>query len=398
MAINRNKSFYSTVGQTSPFPLGLEVSKADGIYIYDINGNKYIDLISGIAVSNLGHNNKKIVKAIQEQAAKYIHTMVYGEHIQSPQVDFAHKLCAHLPDNLNTVFYTNSGSEAVEGAIKLAKRYTKRYEIVVCRNGYHGNTHGAQSLMDYEYLSMAYRPFVPGIRFIEYDNLESLEGITNRTAAVITETIQGDIGIKVGSKEFLKALRKKCDETNSLLVFDEIQTGFGRTGKLFAFEHYGVTPDVLLIAKAMGGGMPCGGLVADNNIMKVLSDKPILGFISTFGGHPVSLAAAVSSFEQLTKSNLIEQVEKKEKLFLKNLNHKSIVDVRSKGLFIAVEFENSTIVKNIMSAAKDNGILIDSFLYNDKSIRIAPPLIISEEEILEACDKLNRTFSDSKQN
>ncbi len=394
MAINRNKSFYSTVGQTSPFPLGLEVSKADGIYIYDMDGNKYIDLISGIAVSNLGHNNEKIVKAIQEQAAKYIHTMVYGEHIQSPQVDFAHKLCSYLPDNLNTVFYTNSGSEAVEGAIKLAKRYTERYEIVVCRHGYHGNTHGAQSLMDYEYLSMAYRPFVPGIRFIEYDNLESLEGITNKTAAVITETIQGDIGIKVGSKEFLKALRKKCDETNALLVFDEIQTGFGRTGKLFAFEHYGVTPDVLLIAKAMGGGMPCGGLVADNKIMKVLSDKPILGFISTFGGHPVSLAAAVSSFEQLTASDLIEQVQQKEKLFLENLNHKSIVGIRSKGLFIAVEFENSTIVKNIMDTAKDNGILIDSFLYNDKSIRIAPPLIIAEEEILEACDRLNKTFSD----
>ncbi len=394
MAINRNKLFYSTVGQTSPFPLGLEVSKADGIYIHDVIGKKYIDLISGIAVSNLGHNNKKIVKAIQEQAAKYIHTMVYGEHIQSPQVDFAHKLCEHLPNNLNTVFYTNSGSEAVEGAIKLAKRYTKRYEIVVCRNGYHGNTHGAQSLMDYEYLSMAYRPFVPGIRFIEYDNLDSLEQITNKTAAVITETIQGDIGIKVGSKEFLKALRKKCDETNSLLVFDEIQTGFGRTGKLFAFEHYGIAPDVLLIAKAMGGGMPCGGLVADNGIMKVLSDKPILGFISTFGGHPVSLAAAVSSFEQLTESDLIEQVEKKEKLFLQNLNHKGIVEIRSKGLFIAVEFENSTIVKNIMDTAKDNGILIDSFLYNNKSIRIAPPLIISEEEILEACDRLNRTFDE----
>ncbi len=376
------------VGQTSPFPLGLEVVKASGIYVHGTDGTRYMDLISGISVSNLGHGNKKIIKAVQEQAAKYMHTMVYGEHIQSPQIEFARKLTRFLPDSLNSVFYTNSGSEAVEGAMKLAKRYTGRYEIIVCRNGYHGNTHGAQSLMDNEYLSQAYRPFVPGIKFIDYDDIDSLELITEKTAGVITETIQGDIGIKVAGNDFMDSLRKKCDDTGSLLIFDEIQTGFGRTGKLFAFEHYGVIPDVLLIAKAMGGGMPTGALVANRDVMKVFTNNPILGFISTFSGHPVSLAAAVASLDELIDTKLIDKVKAKEQLFLNHLKHPAIKEIRSKGLFFAVDLGDGDFVKRVIAGVFKKGILMDWFLYNEESFRLAPPLIISEEEIIIACKKI----------
>jgi len=386
MNYSNRSIFMELVGQTSPFPLGLEVEKAEGVYIYAPNGKKYLDMISGIAVSNLGHGNKNIIKAVQDQAQKYMHTMVYGEHIQSPQIEFAKKLTDLLPENLNSVFYVNSGSEAVEGAMKLSKRYTGRYEIIACRNGYHGNTHGSQSLMDNEYLSQAYRPFVPGIRFIEYDNIESLEFITKKTAAVITETIQGDIGIKIARQEFMQALREKCDETGSLLVFDEIQTGFGRTGKLFAFEHYNIIPDILLIAKAMGGGMPTGALIADRRLLQVFTNNPILGYISTFGGHPVSLAAAVAALDELTEKNIINSIQKKEKLFLKYLKHSAIKEIRYKGLFFAVDLGDTDFVKRVINSAYENGVLMDWFLYNDSAFRLAPPLIIEEEEIKSACD------------
>jgi len=383
------------VGQTSPFPLGLEVDKAEGIYVFGTDGNKYMDMISGISVSNLGHGNKKIIKAVQDQAAKYMHTMVYGEHIQSPQIEFAEKLTKLLPDSLNSVFYTNSGSEAVEGAMKLAKRYTGRYEIVVCRNGYHGNTHGAQSLMDNEYLSQAYRPFVPGIRFINYDDIDSLELITEKTAGVITETIQGDVGIKVASSNFMTALRNKCDDVGALLIFDEIQTGFGRTGKLFAFEHYNIVPDVLLIAKAMGGGMPTGALVANRDVMKVFTNNPILGFISTFSGHPVSIAAAIASLDELIRLQLIDKIDTKEKLFLERLKHPSIKEIRSKGLFFAVDLGDGDFVKKVIANAFDKGVLMDWFLYNEESFRLAPPLTISDDEIIIACDKIVRAIEES---
>ena len=350
-------------------------------------------MISGISVSNLGHGNKKIIQAIKDQAEKYIHTMVYGEHIQSPQVEFAKSVTSFLPSGLNSVFYTNSGSEAVEGAMKLAKRFTGRYEIIACRNGYHGNTHGAQSLMDREYLSGKYRPFVPGIKFIEYDNADSLDTITNKTAAVFTEVIQGDIGVKIASDSFILALRKKCNETGTLLVFDEIQTGFGRTGKLFAFEHYGVYPDVLLIAKAMAGGMPAGALIADREIMKVFTKNPVLGFISTFGGHPVSIAAGVSAFSELIEGKYIEQVESKEKLIRKLMDHTAIKEIRSKGLLMAIDLGDSEIVKKVMTKAMEKGLLVDWFLYNDRCIRLAPPLIINEGEIRSACQILMESIS-----
>lgn len=393
----RTEKFFNHVGQTSPFPIALEVEKAEGVYIYDIYGNKYIDMISGIAVSSLGHGNREIVSAIKDQAERYIHTMVYGEHVQSTQVEYATKLTGLLPENLNSVFYTNSGSEAVEGAMKLAKRYTGRYEIIACRNGYHGNTHGSQSLMDREYLSQSYRPFVPGIKFIDYDNIQSLDLITSKTAAVITEVIQGDIGVKIASQEFMDALRNKCDQTGTLLVFDEIQTGFGRTGKLFAFEHYAVIPDVLLIAKAMAGGMPAGALISDKEILSSFTENPILGFISTFGGHPVSLAAACAALEILTTGTIIESVFAKENLIRKLLVHPLIKEIRSKGLLMAIDFQNSDIVKNIMKKAQSKGVLVDWFLYNDECIRLAPPLVISESEIEKACAIILETLDEIDQ-
>ncbi len=393
----KTEKFFNHVGQTSPFPIALEVEKAEGVYIYDIYGNKYFDMISGIAVSSLGHGNREIVSAIKDQAERYIHTMVYGEHVQSPQVEYATKLTGLLPENLNSVFYTNSGSEAVEGAMKLAKRYTGRYEIIACRNGYHGNTHGSQSLMDREYLSQSYRPFVPGIKFIDYDNIQSLDLITNKTAAVITEVIQGDIGVKIASQEFMDALRNKCDQTGTLLVFDEIQTGFGRTGKLFAFEHYAVIPDVLLIAKAMAGGMPAGALISDKEILNSFTENPILGFISTFGGHPVSIAAACAALEILTTSTIIDSVFAKENLIRKLLVHPLIKEIRSKGLLMAIDFQNSDIVKNIMKKAQSKGVLVDWFLYNDECIRLAPPLVISESEIEKACAILLETLDEIDQ-
>lgn len=393
----RTEKFFNHIGQTSPFPIAIEVEKAEGVYIYDIYGNKYFDMISGIAVSSLGHGNREIVSAIKDQAERYIHTMVYGEHVQSPQVEYATKLTGLLPENLNSVFYTNSGSEAVEGAMKLAKRYTGRYEIIACRNGYHGNTHGSQSLMDREYLSQSYRPFVPGIKFIDYDNIQSLDLITNKTAAVITEVIQGDIGVKIASQEFIDALRNKCDQTGTLLVFDEIQTGFGRTGKLFAFEHYAVIPDVLLIAKAMAGGMPAGALISDKEILSSFTENPILGFISTFGGHPVSIAAACAALEMLTTSTIIDSVFAKENLIRKLLIHPLIKEIRSKGLLMAIDFQNSGIVKNIMKKAQSKGVLVDWFLYNDECIRLAPPLVISESEIEKACAIILETLDEIDQ-
>lgn len=388
------KIFFEKIGQTSLFPLALEVDRAEGIYIYDTDGKRYIDMISGISVSNLGHGNHNIIEAIEHQISKYMHTMVYGEHIQTPQTLFTELITSMLPPLLNSVFFTNSGAEATEGAMKLAKRYTSRYEIVVCRNGYHGNTHGAQSLMDNEYLSQRYRPFVPGIRFIEFNGIKSLEKITKKTACVITEVVQADSGVRLPDLEFLKTLRAKCDETGALLIFDEIQTGFGRTGKLFAFEHYKVIPDIMLIAKAMGGGLPAGALIADRHIMETLSYDPILGYISTFGGNPVCIAAGYAALKELLRSGSINEVEKKANFLNDSLKGFPIVDIRYKGLLFALEFENSLMVKKIVLEGVKNGILVDWFLYNDRCIRLAPPLTINEEELSIAVDLLKKSMSE----
>jgi acetylornithine/N-succinyldiaminopimelate aminotransferase len=381
-------SFFRYVGQTSPKPLALEVESAQGIYLYDPDGNEYIDLISGISVSSLGHGNPQIIKAVQNQAGKYMHTMVYGEHIHAPQVQYAEKLCALLPDSLNNIFYVNSGTEATEGAMKLAKRATGRYELIACKNAYHGSTHGSQSLMSDEYFSKAYRPFLPGIQFIEYDNIESLDLITEKTAGVFLETIQGEAGIRIASQEFMKALRQKCDETGALLVLDEIQSGFGRTGKLFAFEHYDIIPDIILIAKAMGGGMPIGAFVANDQLMKTLSDNPVLGHINTFGGHPVPLAAAIASLDILLETDLMREVEEKSALFESRLKHPKIKAFRRKGFMMAVDLQNEKSVQKMVNFCFENGLLIDWFLYEAGMLRLAPPLIIEKDEIDKICDLL----------
>jgi len=384
------QSFFRHVGQTSPKPLALEVKEAKGIYLFDPDGKKYIDLISGISVSSLGHGHPAIIKAVQDQAEKFMHTMVYGEHIHKPQAKYAEMLCDLLPDSLNNVFYVNSGTEATEGAMKLAKKVTGRYELIACYNAYHGSTHGSQSLMSDEYFSSAYRPFLPGIKFIEYDDIDMLESITTKTAGVFVETFQGEAGIRIASKEYMDALRKKCDETGTLLILDEIQTGYGRTGKMFAFEHYDITPDILLIAKAMGGGMPIGAFVANDQLMKTLTDNPVLGHINTFGGHPVPVAAALASLEILLESNLIQSIDRKSDLFRAKLNHPAIKEIRGKGLMLAVDLDDEEKVRDFISYAFDHGILIDWFLYDAGSLRIAPPLIITEDEILDICEVINQ--------
>ena len=381
-------SFYRYVGQTSPKPLALEVTKAEGIYFFDPNGKKFIDLISGISVSSLGHGNPAIIEAVQKQAAAYMHTMVYGEHIQQIQVDYAKLLCEQLPETLDNLFFTNSGTEATEGAMKLAKKVTGRYEMVACKDAYHGSTHGSQSLMSNEYYTEAYRPFLPGVKFIEFNNIDSLDLITDKTAAVFIEPVQGAPGIRVATKEFIRALRARCTEVGTMLIFDEIQTGFGRTGKLFAFEHYQIVPDVLLMAKAMGGGMPIGGFVTSSKNMKSLSKDPILGYISTFGGHPVCVAAAMASLKLLLHNDLIQGVESKSRLFLGQLRHPQIKEIRYKGLLFAIDLGDAKKAAELSAYLFDKGVLIDCFLYNDKALRIAPPLIISEQEITNVCSIL----------
>ena len=384
------QSYYKHVGLTSPEPMAFEVKKAEGIYLFDGKGNKYIDLISGISVSSLGHGNPAIIEAVQKQAEMYMHTMVYGEHIQNPQVKFAELLCSHLPEKLNNVFYVNSGTEAVEGAMKLAKRVSGRYEFVACRNAYHGSTHGSQSLMDSAYFSGPYQPFLPGIKFIDYDNIDSLDIITKKTAAVFIETIQGEAGVRIASKAFMNALKDKCSDTNTLLIFDEIQSGFGRTGKLFAFEHYNIVPDILLIAKAMGGGMPIGAFVADIDVMKKLRDNPVLGHINTFGGHPVSAAASLAGLQFLINSKIIKAVESKGLLFEQLLQHPNVYEIRRKGLMMAIDLQSKEKMEQMVQFAYDNKILMDWFLFDEGSFRIAPPLIITEKQIEHVCSILKQ--------
>ncbi|HWZ21852.1 MAG TPA: aspartate aminotransferase family protein, partial [Cytophagaceae bacterium] len=330
--------FLNSMAQTSDTPLMLEIEKAEGIYLYGKNGKKYIDLISGISVSNIGHRNPKVVEAIKDQLDKYMHLMVYGEYIQSPQVLLAKRLKATLPVRLNNVYFVNSGAEATEGALKLAKRYTGRAEIISCKNAYHGSTNGALSVMGDEYFKQAFRPLLPGIRHIQFNDVKELNEITEDTAAVIIETIQGEAGIRIPAEAYLKALRKKCTETGTLLIMDEIQTGFGRTGKFWAFEHFGIEPDILLTSKGMGGGMPIGAFIAPKEIMNVLANNPVLGHITTFGGHPVCCAASLATIDVILDEKLMDGITEKELLFHSLLKHPAIKEIRSKGLLLAVEF------------------------------------------------------------
>ncbi len=385
--------FLANNAQTTDFPLLLEFARAKGIYLYDANGNAYLDLISGIGVSNIGHCNDDVVEAIKTQVDKYMHLMVYGEYVQTPQVHFAQKLVSLLPANLNSVYFVNSGTEATEGALKLAKRYTGRSEIVACNNSYHGSTQGALSVMGNPEYKRGYGPLLPDVTFITFNIRADLDQITKQTACVILETIQGEAGVRVPDSEYLVALRKRCTQTGTLLILDEIQTAFGRTGKLFAFEHFGIVPDILLLAKALGGGMPVGAFISSNDIMAALKDNPMLGHITTFGGHPVCCAAGLAALNVLLTIDLTKNAEQKGDLFRQLLVHPAIKEIRGKGLMLAIQFKDFAINKKIIDRCIENGIIADWFLHCDSAMRIAPPLIITNDEITMACETITEAIS-----
>ena len=380
--------FLNHVGQTSDAPVCLEIVKAEGCTLIDAAGKTYIDLIGGISVCNVGHRHPKVIEAIKKQLDAYLHIMVYGELVQSPQVQYAKMLTENLPASLNSVFFTASGSEATEGAMKLAKRYRNRTQIISFKNSYHGSTQGALSVMGSEYWQQAFRPLLPDVLQMNYNSFEDLENITERTACVIAETIQAEAGVLVPQNGWLKALRKKCDDTGTLLILDEIQCGFGRNGTLWAFEQFDVVPDILLLGKALGGGMPLGAFIADKRIMDSFTHDPVLGHINTFGGHPVCCAAGLAAFNVLLDDKLISTVKEKEQLFISLLNHPKIKAVRSRGLMMAVEFESFEMNKKVIDALADQGVFTDWFLFAANCLRIVPPLTISKEEIRTACQKI----------
>ena len=377
--------FLNYVAQTSPAPLMLEIERAKGVYLFAADGKKYIDLIAGISVSNLGHSHPVVVKAVQEQAEKYMHLMVYGEFVESPQVQYAQRLTSFLPPQLNNVYFTNSGTEATEGALKLAKRVTGRTQLISFKNGYHGSTQGALSMMGDETFKRSFRPLLPDTLQLTYGDEAALSKISCRTAAVIIETVQAESGITVPSQSFMQQLREVCNKTGALLILDEAQVGLGRTGKLFAFEHYNIVPDILLLAKALGGGMPLGAFIAAKEVMDTLTENPVLGHITTFGGHPVCCAAGLAAFNVLLHEQLTEQVEAKGKLFESLLNHPKIKSKHRIGLMMALEFESFDQNKQIIDRCIENGVLTDWFLFAAHCMRIAPPFIITEEEIRFAC-------------
>ena len=388
--ISNRELFLRHLGQTSPEPMGLEIVRAKGVFLYDNDGKDYIDLVAGVSVANLGHDNQVITNAVKAQVDKYLHLMVYGEFIEEPQVKLASLLSDLLPKEIESTYLVNSGSEAIEGAMKLAKRHTGRYEIVSCKNAYHGSTHGAMSLMSDEYYTDAFRPLLPGISHIEYNNFDDLKKITGKTACVIIEPVQGEAGVISPEKEYLQEVRKRCNQTGTLLVFDEIQTGFGRTGELFAFRKFKVEPDILVTAKALGGGMPIGAFSSSKKIMDTLISNPVLGHITTFGGHPVSAAAAFASLEYITKNpDIIKSVTAKEKLFKDLLTGlPQVKEIRSNGLLMAVDLGNSENLFKAVDLLQINGIHTDWFLFDDHSFRISPPLTITNDEIKEACKRI----------
>lgn len=385
MHISNRELFLHHQAQTTRFPLLLEFERAEGIYLYDTQNRPFIDLISGISVSSLGHGNARVKDAIKNQVDKYMHLMVYGEYVQAPQVQLAQKLTSLLPPSLNSVYFVNSGAEATDGALKLAKRVTGRSEIIACKHAYHGSTHAALSLNSEEEYKNVFRPLLPNVRFLNNGNLDELDLITHQTACVIIEVVRGEAGYKPTDETFLKALRAKCDELCVLLIFDEIQTGMGRTGKLFAFEHSGVVPDILLLGKALGAGMPMGAFVSSHRMMMTLAENPILGHITTFGGHPVICAGALAGLEELTSHSWIQEVAEKEKLFRSLLVHPAIKQVHGKGLMLSLELESFEFTKRVIDECIANGLITDWFLFATNHLRIAPPLIITHEQIEESC-------------
>lgn len=377
--------FLNHIAQTTPFPLALEISRAEGSYLYGPKGEEYLDLISGVGVSNFGHGHPKVIAAIKKQLDKHLHTMVYGEFIQDSPNQLAEKLASLLPPQLNCSYFVNSGTESIEGALKLAKRYTGRREIISFRGAYHGSTHGALSVSGNETKKRAFRPLLPEVRFLNFNKTAELSAISKKTACVILETIQGDAGIRIPDQSYLEALRARCSETGALLIFDEIQAGMGRTGKLFAFEHYGVVPDILCSAKALGGGLPLGAFIASYEIMQCLTDKPMLGHITTFGGNPLACAASLACLEILEDENILAGVEAKGALFEELLQDPRIVEIRRKGLYFAFEFANADEVQTIVEYCMKKGVICFWFLSCPEAFRIAPPLNISEEDIRKAC-------------
>ncbi len=386
--MTQRELFLRHIAQTSAAPLALEIVKAEGCTLYDADGKEYIDLIGGISVANVGHRHPKVIEAIQKQLDAYLHIMVYGEFIEAPQVQYAKLLTEHLPASLNSVYFTNSGAEAVEGAMKLAKRTTGRTQIIAFNNSYHGSTQGALSVMGDEYWRNAFRPLLPDVLHLEYNSFESLDEITQQTACVIAETIQAEAGIIVPTAAWMLALRKKCTDTGTLLILDEIQAGFGRTGKLWGFEHFDIVPDILILGKALGGGMPLGAFIADKKLMDAFTDNPVLGHITTFGGHPVCCAAGMTAMKALLEEGWIDTVKKKEELFRSLLTHPKIKAVRSFGLWMAVEFDFFETNKKVIDACIANGVLTDWFLFAADCLRISPPLIIEEEEVRKACEMI----------
>ncbi|MCU0357704.1 MAG: aspartate aminotransferase family protein [Cyclobacteriaceae bacterium] len=384
--------FLHRLAQTTNYPYLISVERAEGIYLYSPDGKRYTDLISGIAVSNVGHRHPKVVDAIKRQLDKHLHVMVFGEFIQSVSNELAVKLTSLLPPSLNCCYFVNSGTEANEGALKLAKRYTGRTEIISCKKSYHGSTHGSLSVSGNEVKKNAFRPLLPDVRFIEFNNADDLKHITGRTACVIMETIQGDAGVRVPSADYLQAVRRRCDETGTLLILDEIQCGMGRTGTLFAFEQFGIVPDILTIGKAFGGGLPIGAFMADERLMKVLTTDPPLGHITTFGGNPVCCASALATLQVIEEEQLLKEAEQKGKLIESLLTHPSVKEIRRAGLMFAIDFDTAERVNKIVAYAKEEGVICYWFLSHPCSFRIAPPLTITEEEIREACAVILRAI------
>lgn len=382
------KDFFKFQAQTSPHPLALEISHAKGSYIYDSAGNKHLDFVAGVSACTLGHSHPRIVSALKSQIDKYMHVMVYGEYIQAPAVALAKLLAENLPKTLNTTYLVNSGTEAIEGSLKLARRATKRSQFIYAHRAYHGNTLGSMSVMGFEERKNAFKPLIPDCHPITFNCEKDLQKITDKTAAVILETIQGGAGFIEPKNDYLKKVRQRCDETGTMLILDEIQPGFGRTGKLFGFQHYGITPDILVMGKGMASGLPIGAFTASNLVMALLQDNPKLGHITTFGGNPVIATAALETLRELTETDLIAQTLEKEKLFRKHLKHPKIKEIRGRGLMLAPIFESAELASKVILGCKNQGLILFWLLFEGCAARITPPLTISEDEIIEGCNTI----------
>lgn len=377
--------FYKYQAQTTPHPLAMEISHASGSYIYDTSGKRHLDFVAGVSACTLGHCHPRVVSAIKNQTEKYLHVMVYGEYIQEPAVALAKLLSQSLPESLSTTYLVNSGTEAIEGALKLARRATGKTQLLYARNAYHGNTMGSMSVMGFEERKSAFKPLIPDCFPISFNNEADLKKITPATAAVILETIQGGAGFIQPEQNYLKKVRKRCDETGTLLILDEIQPGFGRTGKLFAFQHFDIVPDILVMGKGMGGGLPIGAFTASHQVMALLQDNPKLGHITTFGGNPVIASAALATLQEITETDIIKQTLIKEKLYRKLLKHPLILEVRGKGLMLAALVESAEMASEVILTCKDRGLILFWLLFEGRAIRITPPLTISNSEIEEGC-------------